>query len=59
MMQMPVEVVPDHTTIFRPEFEKLLIAFLEERPDMMLRGRAREPGVASPTRPTLKLNIAK
>jgi hypothetical protein len=59
MMQMPVEVVPDHTTIFRPEFEALLIAFLEQRPDMMLRGRARQPGVEAPTRPTLKLNIAK
>jgi len=56
MMQMPVEIVPDHTTIFRPEFEALLIAFLEQRPDMMLRGRARPLTIAAPARPTLRLN---
>jgi len=59
IMQMPVEIVPDHTTIFRPEFEALLIAFLEQRPDMMLRGRARPAGITVPAPPTLKLNITQ
>ena len=31
IMQMPQIFVPDHSTIFRPEFEKLLIAFLEHQ----------------------------
>jgi hypothetical protein len=56
VMQMPVEFVPDHSTIFRPEFEALLIAFLDQRPDMMLRGRA---GVPAPPPPALKLNRSK
>ena len=43
IMQMPVEFVPDHSTIFRPEFEALLIAFLDRRPDMMLRPLATAP----------------
>ena len=37
VMQMPVDFVPDHTTIFRPQFEALLTAFLEKRPDMIQR----------------------
>jgi len=43
IMQMPGEFVPDHSTIFRPEFEALLIAFLDKRPDMMLRSKAASP----------------
>lgn len=58
VMQMPVEIVPDHTTIFRPQFDALLIAFLEQRPDMMLRGPSLRTLTAAPARPALKLNIA-
>lgn len=58
IMQIPVEIVPDHTTIFRQQFEDLLIAFLNQRPDMMLRGQARPAGLAAPERPALRLNIA-
>jgi hypothetical protein len=56
-MQMPIEIVPDHTTIFRQQFEELLIAFLEQRPDMMLRGRARSVARPTPPAPILKLNV--
>ena len=59
MMQMPVEIVPDHTTIFRQQFEALLISFLEQRPDMMLRGRARSLARPTPPPATLKLNVPR
>jgi hypothetical protein len=54
-MQMPVEFVADHTTIFRPQFDSLLAAFLNQRPDMMLRG---VPNATVPAAPTLKLQAA-
>jgi hypothetical protein len=55
VMQMPVEFVPDHTTIFRPEFDALLKAFLQQRPEMRLRGRALAPGAIPPEAPKLRL----
>jgi hypothetical protein len=50
-----VAFVPNHTDIFRPEFDSLLTAFLNQRPDMMQRG---VPGKTPPPPPTLKLQTA-
>jgi len=55
-MQMPVNFVPDHTNIFRPEFDALLTAFLNKRPDMMLRGVS---NATVPAAPTLKLQKSR
>ena len=55
-MQMPVEFVPDHTNIFRPEFDALLYAFLNKRPDMMkkMAPQLRATPTVTPEAPALR-----
>jgi hypothetical protein len=53
IMQIPVAFVPDHTTIFRPEFDQLIKAFLKQRPEMS----PRAPGAPVPATPKLRLKL--
>ena len=53
IMQIPVAFVPDHTTIFRPEFDQLVRAFLKQRPEM----NPRTPNAPVPATPKLRLKL--
>jgi hypothetical protein len=46
---MPQIFVPDHSTIFRSEFQALLIAFLEHQGMMTTPHRLTPPEAAAPT----------